>query len=50
MQLGGVLHDIHIFGDILSNDAKNGTYIARNLGFFFLNKQIERFNKEYITG
>ena len=30
--------------------AKKGTDTARNLGTNFLDKQIDRFNKEYLTG
>ena len=30
--------------------AKKGTDIVKNLGKDFLNKQIDKFNKEYITG
>ena len=48
VQLGRVIRDIPIFDDILLNTAKNGTYIARYLVKDFLDKQIERFNKEYI--
>ena len=48
-QLRGVLRDIPIFRNILSNVAKKGTDIARNLEKIFLNKQTYRFNKEYIT-
>ena len=47
--LGGVLHDIPIFGNVLSGIAKKGTDITRNLGKKFLDKQIDRFNKEYIA-
>ena len=50
LQLAGVLRDIPIFGNILSVAATKGTYIARNLGKYFLDKQIDRFSKEYITG
>ena len=35
-------------GSILSNVAKKGADIARKLGKNFLDKQIDRFNKEYI--
>ena len=49
LQLAGVLCDIPIFGNILSVAATKGTYIARNLGKYFLDKQIDRFSKEYIT-
>ena len=51
VQLGGVLRDIPIFGNILSSVAIKGTDIARNLEEKkFLHKQIDRLNKEYITG
>ena len=50
VQLGGVLLDIPIFGNILSKVAKKRTNIARNLGKKFLERQLGRFNKEYITG
>ena len=49
-QLGGVLRGIPIFGNILSSLAKKATDIARNLAKNFIDKQIDRFNKEYITG
>ena len=38
------------FGNILPSVAKKGTDIARNLGKNFLDKQIDKVNKEYITG
>ena len=50
VQLRGVLRDIPFLGNILSNVAKKGTDIAKNIGKKFLDKQIDRFNKEYITG
>ena len=50
VQIGGVFWGIPIFGNILSSAAKKETDISRNLGKVFLNKQIDRFNKEYITG
>ena len=50
VQLGGVVHDIPIFGNVLSSAAKKGTDIARNLEKNFLDKEIDTFNKEYITG
>ena len=46
---GVVIPDIHIFGNILSNVAKKETDVARNLGKDFLNKQVDKFSKEYIT-
>ena len=39
-----------IFGKILSSVAEKGTDIARKLGEKLLDKQIDRFNKEYVTG
>ena len=45
-QLGGVLCDIPILRNILSSVAKKGPYIAKN----FLDKQIDSFSKEYVTG
>ena len=49
IQLGGiVIHDRPIFGNILSSVATKGTDISRNLGKYFLDKQIDKFNKEYI--
>ena len=50
VRLEGVLCYIPIFGNILSSVAKKRTDIARNLGKKLLDKQIDRFNKEYITG
>ena len=49
-QLGGVIRDITTFGYILSNLAKKRTYLAGDLGRYFLEKQIDRFNEEYIAG
>ena len=49
VQLVGVLRNIPIFGNVLLSVAKKGTDIARNIGKIFLDKQIDRFNKEYIT-
>ena len=40
---------IPIFGNILSSVAKKGTDKVRNLAKDFLDKQIDKFNKEYIT-
>ena len=45
-----VIRDLSIFRNILSSAAKKGTDIARNLWKDFLDKQIDKFNKEYITG
>ena len=50
VQLGGFLCAIPIFGNILSKVAKTGTDLARYLGKKFLDKQIDRFNKDHITG
>ena len=51
IQLGGIfIGDFPIFGNVLSSVAKKGTDIARSLGNDFLDKQIDKFNKEYITG
>ena len=50
VQLGEVLLDIPIFGNILSSVAKKERGIARNLGKKIIDKLIDRFNKEYITG
>ena len=43
--LGGVLRDI----PILSNLAKRGKDIARDLEKYFLDKGTDKFNKKYIT-
>ena len=45
-----VLHDIAVFRNVLLSVAKKGTDIAENLGKNFLDKQIDRFNKEHIFG
>ena len=50
VQLGEVLLDIPIFGNILSSVVKKERGIARNLGKKIIDKLIDRFNKEYITG
>ena len=50
VQLARVVYDISIFGNALSSAAKKGTDIARNLEKNFLDKEIDTFNKEYITG
>ena len=47
---GVVIPDIPIFGNILSNVAKKETDVARNLGKDFLDEQVDKFSKEYITG
>ena len=50
VQLGEVLLDIPIFGNILSSVAKKERGIARNLGGKIIDKQIVMFDKEYIKG
>ena len=51
IQSGGVIiRYIPILGNLSSVVARKGTYIARNLGKNFLDKQIDKFNKEYIFG
>ena len=50
MQSRRVIREIPKFGNILSSVAKKVTDIARNLGKAFLDKQIDKFNKEYISG
>ena len=51
IQSGGVvIRDIPIFGNILSNVAKKETDVVRNLEKDFLDKQVDKFSKEYITG
>ena len=49
VQLGGVLHDRPIFGNILSSVTKKGTDLAQDLAKTFLDKEIDIFNKEYLT-
>ena len=44
LQFGGVIRDILIFGNI-SNLATKGVDTARNLGKDFLDKKIDKFNK-----
>ena len=50
MQSGRVIREIPTFENILSNVAKKVTDIARNLGKAFMDKKIDKFNKEYISG
>ena len=45
-----VLRDIPIFENILSSVAIKRTNKAKNFGKIFLDQQINRFNKKYITG
>ena len=47
IQLGGVIRDISIFGNVLSNLAQKGTCAAGDLGKDFPDKQIDRLNKKY---
>ena len=49
IQIGGVIRDIRIIGNILSNLAKNIMDIVNNSGNYFLDKQVDLFCKEYIT-
>ena len=49
VQLGGVLHDIPIFGNIFLSAAKKKCF-SQKFSKKILYKQIDRFNKEYITG
>ena len=49
LQSGGVICDISIFGNILSKLATKRTDIARELRKDFLDKKINKFNKEYTT-
>ena len=50
IQSGGVvIRDRPIFENILSSVAAKGTAITRNLRKNFLDKQINKFNKEHIT-
>ena len=48
IQPGGIFCNMSIFGNFWSV-AKNGTEIARNLGKIFLDKHIDKFNKECTT-
>ena len=50
IQSGRVILDIPTFGNILPNVARKRTDIARSLGKDFLDMQIDKFNKEHITG
>ena len=51
VQLGGfVIRDIPIFGNVLSNTAKDGIDITKNYASNFVDKKIDMFNKKYITG
>ena len=45
-----VIRDLSIFRNILLSAAKKGRDIARSLWKDFRDKQIDKFNKEYITG
>ena len=49
VQLGVVLHDIPIFGNIFLSAAKKKCF-SQKFSKKILYKQIDRFHKEYITG
>ena len=50
-QSGGVfVLPFPIFGNFLTSVVKKETDIARKLGKEFLDKQVDKINKEYITG
>ena len=48
IQSGGVIYDLPIFGNILLSVLKKGTDIGRKSRKNFLDRQIDKFNKEYI--
>ena len=50
IQSGGVIRDIPILGSIFSNLAEKVTDIARDLEKDCVDKNIDKFGKEYITG
>ena len=50
IQLGEVTRDLPIFGNVFLSVAEKGTDIVRNLGKYFLDMQIDKFDNEYITG
>lgn len=50
IQSGGVIRDIRIFGNILSNIATKAMDIAKDLGELFPDKQIDKLHKENLTG
>ena len=49
-QSGGVVFGMPIFENISSSVAKKGADIVRSVGKCFLDKQIDKFDKEYKTG
>ena len=49
IQSGEVVRDIPFFRNILSIGANKETDIARSLGKDFLDKQIDKFSKKYLT-
>ena len=49
-KLGGVIHNITIFGNTLSDVGKKGTDIDRNVAKEFVDKKTDMFHKTYITG
>ena len=46
----GVIHGTPIFVNILLSVAKKGTDLAKSLIKDFLDKQVDKLNKEYIKG
>ena len=50
VQLAGVICNIPVLSNILSSVPKKGTDIARSLRKDFLDKQMDKFNKEYPLG
>ena len=50
IQLGEVTRDLPIFGNVFLGVAEKGTDIVRNLGKYFLDMPIDKFDNEYITG
>ena len=46
VQLGRVIPDIPVFEKILSSEAKKKNRYSENFGNNFVDKQIDRFNKE----
>ena len=49
-QSGGVVFGMPIFENISSSVAKKAADIVRSVGKYFLDKQIDKFDKEYKTG
>ena len=50
VQLAGVICNIPVLSNILLSVPKKGTDIARSLRKDFLDKQMDKFNKEYLLG